>query len=182
MTGPQIRAAVEDDLPSLLRIYNHYVTTSHVTFDTYPLTIDDRLGWFEGFAPAGPHRLLVAVVDSEAIGYASSRPFRAKPAYHTSVETSIYLDPAFTGKHIGNRLFAELLKALEQEGSVHRAFAGIAIPNAVSEALHIGLQFQKIGTFHEVGYKFGQYWDVSWYERDLSGNARPAPRKAVNDA
>ena len=91
-----------------------------------------------------------------------------RPAYDQSVETTIYLDPAFVGRGIGQRLYGALLDAIQSEESIHRAYGGIALPNPSSIALHERLGFGFIGTFREVGFKFGKYWDVSWYEKDVS--------------
>jgi phosphinothricin acetyltransferase len=170
---PHVRPAEPRDLAELVRIYNHYVATTHITFDTQPFTVEGRRPWFEGFAASGPHRLLVAELDDRPIGYASSRPFAAKPAYHRSVETTIYLDPGFTGRGIGSRLYVALLDALGSEKDVHRAYAGIALPNPGSIALHERCGFAPAGTFREVGFKFGRYWDVRWYEKDVSGADAP---------
>jgi phosphinothricin acetyltransferase len=163
----QIRRAVPSDLPDLVRIYNHYVTNTHVTFDTNPFATEERRSWFEGFADSGPHRLLVAEVASGIAGYTSSARFRPKQAYHTSVETTVYLDPRQIGRGLGGKLYGALLELLANERQVHRAYGGIALPNPASVALHERLGFRLVGTFKEVGHKFERYWDVSWYERDL---------------
>jgi phosphinothricin acetyltransferase len=170
MDGPtaQIRSAEADDLPSLVRIYNHYVTTTHHTFDTEAVTVDQRRPWFDSFAASGPYRLLVAEHAGRPVGYASSRQFRAKPAYRPSVETTIYLDPEHAGRGVGPPLYEALLSVLVEEAEVHRAYAGIALPNASSIAIHERLGFRLVGTFREVGFKFDEYWNVSWYEKDLS--------------
>ena len=163
----QIRPAIPSDLPGLVRIYNHYVTTTHVTFDTEPFTTEERRTWFEGFADSGPYRLLVAEGASGIAGYASSSRFRPKPAYRTSVETTIYLDPRQLGRGLGGSLYGALLELLANERRVHRAYGGVALPNPASVALHERLGFQLVGTFREVGHKFERFWDVSWYEKDL---------------
>jgi len=162
----RIRPAEPRDLPGLVRIYNHYVTTTHVTFDTQALTIDGRRPWFQGFCGSGAHQLLVAEAAHHVVGYASSGRFRAKPAYDPSVETTIYLDPEFLGRGIGPLLCRELLDRMRSEKSAHRAFAGIALPNDNSTRLHEGFGFELVGTFREVGFKFGKYWDVSWYAKN----------------
>lgn len=170
MSDLRIRPAEQRDLPALVDIYNHYVTTTHITFDTYAFTVDGRRRWFNSFSRTGAHRLLVADVSGQPVGYASSGEFRAKPAYDRSVETTIYLDPGFVGRGIGQRLYKVLLDMLQSEDGVHRALSGIALPNRSSIALHERLGFLLVGTFREVGFKFGQYWDVSWYEKDVSGS------------
>jgi len=167
----QIRPAREPDLPSLVRIYNHYVVRTHITFDTEPFTVARRRSWFDSFSSRGPHRLFVAALADHPVGYASSSPFRGKSAYDRSVETTIYLDPEFVGRELGRSLYAQLLEAMEIEPSVHRAYGGIALPNPASIALHERLGFKLVGTFREVGFKFDQYWHVSWYEKDVSTHA-----------
>jgi phosphinothricin acetyltransferase len=100
-------------------------------------------------------------------GYASSDQFRAKPAYARSVEISIYLGPEDCGAGCGTGLYASLLEALEEEVTIHRAYAGISLPNEASIALHQRFGFKRVGTYSEVGFKFGRYWDVVWLERAL---------------
>jgi phosphinothricin acetyltransferase len=129
--------------------------------------VEGRRPWFLGFAAPGPHRLLVAEQGDRVVGYASSREFRAKPAYRTSVETTVYLDPACVGRGVGRRLYGDLLELLRREPAVHRAYGGIALPNERSIALHEVLGFRPVGSFREVGFKLGRYWDVCWYELDV---------------
>jgi phosphinothricin acetyltransferase len=159
-----IRIGEHRDLPDLVTIYNHYVRTSHVTFDLEPFTADEREDWFAGFRHAGRQRLLVAETGAGVVGYATSTPIRPKPAYATSVETTVYLDPHSIRRGIGTRLYAALFNTLAAE-SVHRAYAGIALPNPESIAFHERFGFRHVGTFDEAGWKFGKFWNVGWYER-----------------
>jgi len=163
-----IRPAQIDDLPALVRILNHYVTTSHVTFDTEPYAVAQRRGWFDGFSQAGPYRLLVAEACASLVGYASSSVFRAKPAYRTSVETTVYMDPEFVGRGLGAALYGALFEALQKEPRVHRAYGVIALPNPASVSLHLRLGFRLVGTLSEAGFKSDRFWDVSLYERAVN--------------
>lgn len=163
-----IRQGEARDLNRLVEIYNHYVTETHATFDTAPFAVGARTQWFTQFSETGPYRLFVAECDGDVAGYASSLPFKTKPAYRTSVETTIYLDPGFTGKGLGRLLYGDLLDALISEASLHRAYGGVAQPNPASVALHERLGFARVATYHEVGYKFDRFWDVHWYEKDLA--------------
>ena len=164
----QIRQGEARDLNRLVEIYNYYVTETHVTFDTEAFAVGARTQWFTQFSESGPYRLYVAELEDLIIGYASSQPFKPKPAYSTSVETTIYLDPEHTGNGYGHKLLDFLLRQLKNEQSVHRAYGGVALPNPASVKLHEALGFVQVATYHEVGYKLGQYWDVTWYEKDLS--------------
>jgi phosphinothricin acetyltransferase len=161
-----IRPAEPSDLEALARIYDHYIVHSPITFDLEPFGTEGRRAWFEGFAPRGRHRLLVADGGDGALGYASSHTFRPKGAYATSVETSVYLDPEATGRGLGSRLYSALFDALESE-DVHRAYGGVTLPNPASVALHRRFGFEYIGTYRQVGRKFERYWDVAWYEKQL---------------
>ena len=161
-----VRAASEDDLGSINDIYNHYVLQAHYTFDTEPLTIEARREWFAHYGTAGRYRVLVAVSDEAVMGFSSSSRFRPKPAYETSVETSIYLAPDMVARGTGSKLYEQLFKLLEDE-DVHRAYAGISLPNPASIALHERFGFKRVAHFTEQGRKFGRYWDVAWYEKPL---------------
>ena len=162
-----IRSAQASDLNSLVEIYNHYVAETHVTFDIEPFAVGARTQWFTQFADEGPHRLLVADQDGEVRGYACSTQFKPRAAYDTSVETTVYLRPDYTGKGIGRSLYGALIEQLEQETGVHRAYGGVALPNDASIRLHEELGFKQVATYHEVGFKFGKYWDVSWFEKEV---------------
>lgn len=161
-----IRRAGAEDLPALLAIYNHYVTTTHITFDVEPRTLVQRQTWFAQFGARGRYQCFVALADGVPVGWASSHAFKDRAAYDTSVETSVYLSPEVQGRGIGRSLYQTLLDALARE-DVHGAFGGIALPNQASIALHVSLGYSLVGTFPEVGRKFGRFWDVAWYGRVL---------------
>ncbi|MBI2767149.1 MAG: N-acetyltransferase [Chloroflexi bacterium] len=162
----RVRAATEADVPRLAEIYNHYIVTTPATFDIEPYTVAERLEWFAHYAPAGPHRVLVAESEGVVLGSAWSSSFRPKRAYETTVETSIYCAPEATGRGIGTLLYAALFEALAGEG-LHRAVAGITLPNEASVAIHERFGFRRVALLSEVGRKFGRYWDVAWFEREL---------------
>lgn len=169
MTGaPHVRPARGEDLPALLAIYNHYVVHTPITFDIEPLTLAQRSVWFAQFAARGRHRLWVAERAGEIVGYAGTHSFRPKQAYETTVETTIYCAPDAQGGGVGRALYSTLFAALRSE-DIHVFMAGITLPNPASIALHEKFGFTPAGTMHAVGRKFGAYWDVTWYERVLSG-------------
>jgi phosphinothricin acetyltransferase len=172
-TSLEVRPATAGDLAAVNDVYNQYVRETHYTFDIEPMTIDARQEWFTHYATTGRHRLLVAVSDGQMIGYASSSRFRTKPGYNTSVETSVYLVPESVGRGAGSRLYEELFKTLEGE-DIHRAYAGIALPNPASVALHERFSFKRVAHFTEQGRKFERYWDVAWYEKPLEAESDAA--------
>jgi len=166
MSGSRIRRAAAPDVPVLLDIYNHYVVHTHITFDLQPLSLEQRLAWFGKFGDDGRYQCFVAEQDGRPIGWACSGTFKERAAYDSSVETSVYLTPGVTGRGIGRRLYETLLEAL-RGADVHRAYGGIAQPNDASVRLHEAVGFAHIGTYREVGRKFGRFWDVALYERPI---------------
>ncbi|MFD8236080.1 GNAT family N-acetyltransferase [Streptomyces sp. NPDC059696] len=167
-TEVQVRPGVEDDLEALTALYNHYVAETAITFDTVIFTPEERRPWLLSHPEDGPYRLMVATEPQTGriLGYATSSPFRVKPAYAPSVETTVYVAPGAGGRGVGSLLYTALFEALSGE-DLHRAYAGIALPNEASARLHERFGFRHVGTFREVGRKFGRYWDVAWHEKPL---------------
>ncbi len=124
------------------------------------------------FTERGPHFLFVAETRGVICGYACSTRLRSRPAYDISVEATVYLDASVTGRGIGRVLYTRLLGAL-QETRVHRIFAAISLPNQPSIQLHEALGYRHVGAWGQVGFKFGRYWDVAWFERPLDSNSPP---------
>jgi phosphinothricin acetyltransferase len=158
-----IRPATAADLSRINEIYNTYIVDSHVSFDTEPWTDERRAEWWRHYQG----RVLVAVDGAgTVVGTAFAGPWRHKEAYRDSVETTIVLDAAATGRGLGSRLLDALLAQLTVEG-LHRAYAIIALPNEASIALHRRLGYREVGVLDEVGRKLGSYWSTMIMERRL---------------
>ena len=165
----EIRSAVDADLVGVNDVYNYYAVNHQATFDLEPVSIEARREWASHYAPTGGHRLLVAVDGNSVLGYATSSPFRDRPAYDQTVETSVYLAPDACGRGVGRTLYDALFTTLRDE-QLHRAIALIAVPNDASTALHARCGFTKVGHISEAGWKLGRWWDITWWEKPL-----PAP-------
>ena len=76
----------------------------------------------------------------------------------------IYDTAAFTD--LQSALYGALLPDLKRR-EFHAAFAGIALPNPASVALHDAVGFAPLGVYREVGFKFGRWHDVGWWQRLL---------------
>lgn len=161
-----IRPAIDDDLSDIAAIYNHEVETSTVTFDLEP---PDLNYWHERLTGkhSGDHLLVAVDGDNDVVGYSYSWSYRPRPAYNTTRETSVYLDPSVRGQGISKRLYVALLDTLVATG-VHTAVALVALPNDASIRLHESCGFEHVGTMREVGHKFDQWIDVAWYQKLLA--------------
>jgi len=159
----QVRTATAEDAGAVARIYHHYVANTTITFEEQPVApaeMAERIAE----VPSGSLPWLVAEEAGQVVGYAYAGKWKGRCAYRYSVESSVYLDPSVTGRGIGTRLYQALL-ALLRDRSIHVVIAGIALPNEASVALHERQGFAKVAHFREVGYKFGQWLDVGYWQR-----------------
>jgi L-amino acid N-acyltransferase YncA len=165
--GPRlIREVTEEDLGGIAAIYSHYVERTYITFDTHAPSVEE---WQAKLQAAGEqnHPWLLSEADGVLHGYAITFPFKPKPAYRFTLETSIYLDPETVGKNLGRGLCEGSLQEASARG-FHLAVAGIALPNPRSVALHESLGFTPVGMLKEVGHKLGDWRDVGWWQRPLT--------------
>jgi phosphinothricin acetyltransferase len=159
-----LRDALPADAAELLALRNHYVAHSFATFDEAPLERAAVDGWMAGYAPTGPHRLLVALAGARLLGYCSSQAYRAHPAFARTVETSVYVAPDAGRAGIGSALYERLFSGLASAG-LHRAVVGIALPNAASVRLHERFGFREVGVFDEYAHKQGRAISSMWMQR-----------------
>jgi len=160
-----ISAATPADHAAIVAINNHYIEHSVATFDTELETVEAKAGWFASFADHGPHQLLVAR-DPEVAGYACTSQYRTHEAFDATVVMSIDLAPDQVGRGVGTALYEALLAAIADAG-LHRALAGIALPNEASIALHRRFGFTDVGVFDEYASKWGRQLSTLWLQRAL---------------
>lgn len=165
-----VRNATETDGAACADIYAPYVTDTSISFESVPPTpalMARRITHY-----AASHAWLVAEDDGQIAGYAYAHPFSERDAYRWSCETSIYVAPDARGRGVGRALYRDLLDRVASRGYL-RAFAGVTLPNAASIALHRAFGFEACGVYRRVGYKFGRWHDVGWFQRDLGVEADP---------
>jgi L-amino acid N-acyltransferase len=160
----EIRLAERRDAAGIRAIYNHYVSESTALFDMVPRSLDEQVQWIDEHS--GGHPALVAQRAGEIVGFGSLSPFRARPAYATTVEDSVYLLEDQRGRGIGRRLLEELIRLAAAHG-FHAVIARITGENEASIGLHAACGFELVGTEREVGRKFGRWLDVVEMQRML---------------
>ena len=160
-----IRQAFAVDADAVVRIYNHYVAHTIITFEEEPVSSSEMVGRMAAVA-SDSLPWLVAEQEGAILGYARATKWKPRSAYRLSVETTIYLAPECLQRGIGTSLYQLLLKQLKDQG-FHTAIGGIALPNAGSVALHEKLGFRKVAHFAEVGFKFGKWIDVAYWQLPL---------------
>ena len=158
-----IRNIKDADIEAVNSLYNNYIKETPFTFDIEEKTLSQKKEWFKIFKKDSPFQCVVAYENDILIGFASSRPFRDKEAYESSIETSVYISEKYIGKGFGKLLMQDLLNKIDGY-SIKRAYAFITEPNNASERLHTLLGFKKIGVLNKVGKKFGKFWNVGIFE------------------
>src|SRR5438270_13573091 len=154
----KIRLATSDDAEAIRTIYNREVVGSTVTFDLVPRTLDDQLAWLDEHS--GAHPAVVAVDDDGRVsGFGSLSPYRPRPAYRTTVEDSVYVDPAYQGQGVGRAILSELVQLAGAHG-FHAVVGRIVGGPEASIGLHEAGGFEEIGEEREGGREFGKWLDV----------------------
>jgi L-amino acid N-acyltransferase YncA len=159
-----IRPASTLDAERCAAIYRPYVETSWISFETIAPGPDEMAHRIASYGSS--HGWLVFEVDQIVAGFAYGSPHRSREAYQTSCDVTVYVDPAYERRGIGRLLYEALLAHLADRG-FHAAFAGIALPNDASIALHETMGFSPLGIYREVGWKMGGWRDVGWWQRLL---------------
>lgn len=157
----EIRPARREDAAAIAAIYNHYVATTCITFETDPVSVEEMASRIEE-AHAADLPWLVAD-DGAIAGYAYASKWKGRCAYRYSVESTVYLDPARTRQAIGKLLYGALIDALRAR-HLHAVIGGIALPNDASIALHERLGFEQVARFKQVGFKQERWIDVGYWQ------------------
>ncbi|HEY3831305.1 MAG TPA: GNAT family N-acetyltransferase [Acidimicrobiia bacterium] len=153
------------DATAIADIYNPEVLDSTVTFDLVPRSLDEQRDWI--IEHSGSYPAIVAIEgDGTVVGYASLTPYRPRPAYATTVESSVYVRRDRQGRGVGRLLMERLVEAAGAHG-FHSIVARIVGGHDASIALHEKVGFATIGTEIEVGRKFGKWLDVVTMQRML---------------
>lgn len=172
-----IRGATPEDAPSIQAIYAPMVEQSIASFEEAAPSIEEMAGRIAGTLKAYPY--LVAERNGQIVGFAYAGQHRTRGAYRWSVDVSVYVASGGRRIGLGRALYHDLLANLADLG-YHAAFAGIALPNPASIALHKAMGFQLVGVYHEVGFKHGRWHDVSWWQRLLGSAEGPADDHATH--
>ena len=162
-----IRPAIAADLPHIREIYNHYVLNSTVTFDEKPMTIVALRKKFAAVEKLGFPYIVAENPSGQILGYAYVYPWKEKAAYRYTVENSIYLGPASTGKGLGKVLLGELITRSKAAG-VKEIIAVIADKGAEgSIKIHKDYGFKDVGHMGKVGFKFGRWLGTYMMQKSL---------------
>lgn len=157
---------------AILDIFNEAIVTSTALYDYKPRSRDSMRPWFEAKAKGGYPVIGLENDRGALLAIGSYGSFRAWPAYKYTVEHSVYVHKDYRGQGLGRVVMQELIAAARAR-EVHCMIGGIDAANAGSIALHERLGFRHVGTLPQVGFKFGRWLDLSFYQLLLDTPAEP---------
>ena len=161
----KIRAAVAADAAAVAEIYSHFVHNTTFTFEFDAPGAAEMLLRMEDVQRQGfPY--LVAEAEGRVVGFASAKQFRPRPAYRFTVEDTIYVDPAWSGRGIGRELLTALIDGCRNAGA-KRMVALMVGENPASIGFHAAHGFVQAGVLREVGFKFERWLDLTLMQRTL---------------
>ncbi len=158
-----VNCSFERHASSILDIFNEAILNSTALYDYKPRSSESMVSWFETKHKGGFP--IIGIEDSSGtlLAFGSYGTFRAWPAFKYSVEHSIYVHKDHRGKGLAITLMQALIAAARQN-DVHAMIGGIDASNVGSIALHERLGFKHVATLPEVGFKFGRWLDLSFYQ------------------
>jgi phosphinothricin acetyltransferase len=174
MTDIPIRPAGLRDIAAITRIYDHAVRHGTASFEIEPPDEHEMVQRYEALRD-GRYPYLVAELGGTIAGYAYAAPYRARPAYDWSVENSIYIAPQSQRRGIGRALLEQLIVAAQERGFRQMIAIIGDSANAASIELHRAAGFRVVGTFDNVGFKFGRWLDSVLMQRPLGRGAETMP-------
>jgi phosphinothricin acetyltransferase len=168
-----IRPATPQDAAGILAIYTPIVRGTAISFEVEPPTVPEMQQRIAQTLLKFPW--LLCERQGDIFGYVYASQHRARAAYQWSVDVSVYIHADWHRSGIGRGLYTALFSLLHRQG-FYNLYAGITLPNDGSVGLHEALGFQPVGVYRSVGFKFGVWHDVGWWQLALrAGSHTPDP-------
>jgi len=160
------------DAAACAALYAPFVRDTVISFEDQAPTTAEMATRIERLTKS--HAWLVAEDEGKILGYAYGCPHRERAAYRWASEVSVYVEPRHQRRGAGRALYEALFSLLAEHG-YRIALAGIALPNDASVALHEACGFTPVGVYRRIGFKFGTWWDVGWWQLQLIGAGGEPP-------
>jgi L-amino acid N-acyltransferase YncA len=160
-----IRVAEERDARAIAEIYAPAITDGVISFELAPPDAQEMSRRIVAIQRQYPW--LVYEESKTVLGYVYASVHNERAAYRWSVDVTAYIRHDAHRRGIGRALYTALFEILVLQG-YRTACAGVTLPNTASVQMHTAMGFKEVGVYHDVGYKFGKWHDVGWYERPLA--------------
>ena len=171
---PVLREARREDIATIAAIYGHHVEHGLASFELARPSIDEMVRRFENITGAG-YPYLVAADRERVLGYAYASAFRTRPAYRFTVEDSVYIDPAASGRGLGRQLLQSIIEACTGAGFRQMIAVIGDSANHASIGLHRACGFDRMSVFVATGFKHGRWVDTVFMQRALGDGSQTLP-------
>ncbi len=162
-----VECTLDQHGPQILEIFNDAIVNSTALYDYHPRSLESMDAWFAA-KHAGNFPVIGAVnPDGVLAGFASFGTFRNFPAYKYTVEHSVYVHRDFREQGIGALLLEAVIDAAKAR-ELHALVGAIDADNRASISLHEKFGFDRVGTLPQVGFKFGRWLDLAFYQLTLT--------------
>lgn len=161
-----LRSAVYSDLSRIREIYAWFVENSTASLDIDTPGMDEmELRWNkiqESYSP-----FIVCESAGKIAGYAYAVPYRPRDGYRYTAEFSVYIDRDCHGMGIGKRLLAGIMDECRRQGYHQLVSVITGAEGNQSFLFHKHNGFTYRGYLESVGYKFGEYIDLHFFQKML---------------
>jgi L-amino acid N-acyltransferase len=157
----------------ILAILNDAIVNTTALYDYKPRTPGTMTAWFDAKQRGNYPLIGVISAEGELMGFASYGAFRPWPAYKYTVEHSLYVAKPYRRQGVGTLLLKNIIERATSQDH-HVLVGGIDSTNAVSIALHERFGFEHVATMRQVGFKFGRWLDLCFYQLMLPTPVKPA--------
>jgi len=167
-----VHCTYERHASAILDIFNEAILNSTALYDYKPRAPESMGPWFEAKKKGNFPVIGIEDQDGTLLAFGSYGSFRTWPAYKYTVEHSVYVHKDHRGHGLGLQVMQALI-AVACQNEIHVMMGGIDVTNAGSIALHERLGFKHVGTLPQVGFKFGRWLDLSFYQLLLNTPVNP---------
>jgi L-amino acid N-acyltransferase YncA len=172
--GISLRPSDDRDLATITAIYHHHVVNGVASFEEVPPGFEEMARRRREILSRGlPY--LVAEQSERIIGYCYASLYRTRSCYRYTVEDSIYVAAAETGRGIGRALLTRLIERCTAQGFRQMVAVIGGSDQWPSIRLHRALGFTRIGVLPAIGFKFGGWVDTVLMQRALGEGADTPP-------
>jgi len=179
MDNIEFRFACAEDANDIYDVYAPYVKETSFTFEhEIPniKTLQDRIS-----DTIKTYPYIVWFVNGHIAGYTYSSRHMVRAGYQWNAELSVYVKKEFCRLGIGTALYTAIIEILKLQ-NIHNVYVCVAKNNIASIKLHSKMGFDIVGTFHNAGYKLGEWHDILWMEKCIGNcNIPPEDFKGINE-
>ena len=170
-----MRDAVEGDIAGVQAVYAHHVMHGLGSFEVELPAVEEMARRWRAIVDGGLPFVVAAGADGEVLGFGYAAPYRARPAYASTVEDSVYVAPGAVRRGVGRALLEEVVRRCAALGMRQMVAVIGDSGNVGSVALHAAAGFREVGVLRAVGWKHGRWVDTVIMQRELGvGEGAPA--------